>query len=491
MIPIEHLMLITALLLGLSIVSSQISLRLSVPALLLFLLIGMLAGSDGPGGIYYDDARLSQTLGVVALAFILFSGGLDTHWQSIRPVLLPGISLSTLGIFITAAVVGLIADTFLGFTLLEGMLLGAIVASTDAPAVFGLLRARSMGLKGNLKPLIEFESGSNDPMAVLLTLGLIQLIGNPATTGLDLALLFTRQIVLGAVFGVALGWLAAKLINGLRLGYDGLYPVLTIAVVLLTYGATAALGGSGFLAVYIAGLVLGNQSFIHRRSLIQFHDGLAWLMQIGMFLVLGLLVFPSQLPGVAGEGLLVAFALAFIARPMAVFLSLGWMRFNWRERLLLAWVGLRGASPIILATFPLLAGTSEAGRIFNIVFFVVLISVLLQGVTIAPLARWLRLYEPNTPRPEYPIQFVDSGDMRNDLSEIIVPPGGAGVGRQIVDLDLPEEALVVLIARGSGFIVPRGATILEAGDRLLVLASPPALEQACACIVTPLPTPQL
>jgi cell volume regulation protein A len=490
MIAIEHLMLLVALLLGLSILASQLSLRLSVPALLLFLGIGMLAGSDGPGGIYFDDARLSQMLGVVALTFILFSGGLDTHWQSIRPVLVPGISLSTLGIVITALVVGVIADQFLGFTLLEGMLLGAIVASTDAPAVFGLLRARSMGLKGRLKPLIEFESGSNDPMAVLLTFGLIALIVNPATTALDLSGLFIRQLALGGLIGAAMGWLAARLINGLRLGYDGLYPVLTIATVLLTYGAAAALGGSGFLAVYLAGLVLGNQSFIHRRSLMQFHDGLAWLMQIGMFLILGLLVFPSQLPGVAGDGLLIAFALAFIARPLAVFLSLGWMRFNWRERLLLSWVGLRGASPIILATFPLLAGTPEASRIFNIVFFVVLISVLLQGVTIARLARWLRLYEDQVPRPDYPIQFIDSGDMKSELSEIIVPPGGVGVGKQIVELSLPEDALVVLIARGSGFIVPRGGTVIEAGDRLLVLASPPALEQACVCLITPI-TPQL
>jgi cell volume regulation protein A len=358
----------------------------------------------------------------------------------------------------------------LGFGFLESLLLGAIVSSTDAAAVFSVLRSRGIGLKGRLKPLLELESGSNDPMAVFLTIGLIQLITQPGLSWTSLIGLFLQQMILGAVLGYAFGRLAVLVINRLRLSHEGLYPVVTIAFVLLTYGLTDRLGGSGFLAVYLAGIVLGNREFIHRRSLMRFHDGLAWLMQIAMFLSLGLLVFPSRLVPIMGVALLIAACLILVARPLSVFISLTFSRMHWREKALVSWVGLRGAVPIILATFPLLAGLPRADEVFNIVFFIVLTSVLLQGTTIPAAARLLGVEAPVRRPRIYPLEFTPVGGFKSELKELHVQPESEMVGRAIFELGLPDEFLVVLIARASDFIQPSGGTILEAGDTLLVLA---------------------
>ena len=319
---IETLLLVAAVLLVLSVLASKASGRLGVPALVLFLIIGMLAGSDGPGGIEFDNPWVAQLLGVIALALILFAGGLDTEWSAVRPVLAPGLALSSLAVLVSALLMGGFAALVLGFPLLEGMLLGGIVASTDAAAVFAVLRSRGASLKGRLKPLIELESGSNDPMAVFLTLGLIRLLTLPEASAAELIPSFVIQMALGAGLGLAAGRALLVLVNRARLEHEGLYPVLTVAWVLLVYGATAVLGGNGFLACYIAGLVVGNRDFVHKKSLLRFHDGLAWLMQIAMFLTLGLLVFPSRLVGVAGAGLVTAAFLMLVARPVSVFLTL-------------------------------------------------------------------------------------------------------------------------------------------------------------------------
>jgi cell volume regulation protein A len=320
----------------------------------------MLAGSDGPGGIEFDDAWLAQSLGVVALVLILFAGGLDTRWEQVRSVMWPAFALSTLGVALTALLTGWFATALLGFSWLEGLLLGAIVSSTDAAAVFGVLSSKSISLKGRLKPLLELESGSNDPMAIFLTMGLTQLLVEPQARISDLVPMFFLQMVLGAALGYGMGRLMPTLVNSLRLEYEGLYPVLTMALVLLTYAAAAVAGGNGFLAAYLAGLVMGNYPFIHKRGLMHFHNGLAWLMQITMFFTLGLLVFPSRLVPVAGVSLLIAAFLMFIARPVGVLVTLLPTSLTWREQLMVSWVGLRGAVPIILATFPRLAGVSQA-----------------------------------------------------------------------------------------------------------------------------------
>jgi cell volume regulation protein A len=384
------------------VIASKASARLGVPALVLFLAIGMLAGSDGPWGIYFDDPWLAQFLGVVALAFILFAGGLDINWQSVRRVFWSGIALSTIGIVITALLVAWFATVVLGFSLFEGLLLGAVVSSTDAAAVFAILRSRNVGLKGQLQPLLELESGSNDPMAVYLTLGFIGLLSNPATSIIDLIPMFIHQMSLGVAVGYAMGKAMVFIINRLKLEYDGLYPVLTLSLVLLTYGATASMGGNGFLAVYLAGLLMGKSNFIHKKSLMRFHDGLAWLTQIAMFLTLGLLVFPSRLTPIIGVGLLVSMFLIFVARPVSIFIALLFAKMSFKEKIMVSWVGLRGAVPVILATFPLLAGVPKADMIFNVVFFIVLTSVLLQGTLIPTVARWLDMAAPVPAKPKHP-----------------------------------------------------------------------------------------
>lgn len=458
-----------------SIIASKASGRLGVPALALFLVIGMLAGSDGPGGVYFNDPRLAQWLGVIALVFILYAGGLSTDWARIRPLLAHGLALSTVGVLLTAALMGLFAILALGFTPLQGLLLGAIVSSTDAAAVFTVLRARSVRLRQPLEPLLELESGSNDPMAVFLTAALTGLLTTPEASVLRLAPMFLQQMLLGALLDYGMGRAMAWIVNHVRLQVEGLYPVLTVALTLLTYAGVTVLGGNGFLAVYLAGLMMARSDFIHKRSLLRFHDGLAWLMQIAMFLVLGLLVFPSRLPAVAGVALLASLFLIFVARPVSVALTLLPFRLPVRDQALVAWMGLRGAAPIILATFPRLAGLPQADLIFDIVFFVVLTSVLIQGTALTAVGRWLGVTEERPVPPPALLEVTRSDCLKGELLELVVPSGSTAVGRQVLELGLPKGALIVLIGRGNEHIVPAGNTVLAPGYHLLILADQAAL----------------
>ena len=396
---IEALLIIFSALTIVSILTIKLSVRFGIPSLVLFLGIGMLAGSDGPGGLYFDNPSLVQSLGVIALVFILFSGGLDTEWEGVRPVIWSGLSLSTIAVCLTALSVGWFVSVVQGLSFLEGLLLGAIVSSTDAAAVSMVLRGRSARLPKKLANLLELESGSNDPMGVVLTIAIIQLLTNPATSLAELLWFFVVQMAVGAVLGVAMGELIRWTLNTLKLELTGIYPVLSVAFALLTYGLTAELRGSGFLAVYLAGLFLRRRPVAHRRSLLQFHDGLAWLMQITMFLILGLQVFPARLLPIAGIGLLVALFLIFVARPLSVHIALLFSNISFPEQMLVAWVGLRGAVPIVLATFPMLAGIQQADTIFHLVFFIALTSVLLQGPPIPWIARMLRLDRASTATP--------------------------------------------------------------------------------------------
>lgn len=476
MIPFEYLLLGVAVLLLLSVISSKASTQLGVPALLLFLVIGMLAGADGPGGVDFNNSWLAQSLGTVALIFILFSGGLDTRWSEVRPVLWKGVLLSTVGVLLTTIIVGYAAYYALDFSLLEGLLLAAIVSSTDAAAVFSILRSKQIHLKGELRPLLELESGSNDPMAIFLTISLMGLITAPTASPAALLPIFAQQMALGAVCGHMMGRAMAIAVNRIRLDYRGLYPILTISLVLFAYGLAAILGGNGFLAVYLAGLTLGNRSFIHKRSLMHDHDSLAWMMQIVMFLTLGLLVYPSQLIPVAGAGLFVCIILIFVARPISVLLCLlPFRKMRLPERIMISWVGLKGSVPIILATFPLTYGIEKADLIFNIVFFVVLTSVLVQGSSIPPLARRLEVDEP--PKPSSALsEMAAGGMMREPMVELEVMPGSAAVGKQIADLNLPDDTWIAILRRDGRPLRPGGSTVLQAGDGLSVQSSGPSLE---------------
>lgn len=472
---LENIIAASALLL-LAVLASKLSDRFGVPALLLFLGLGMLAGSDGLGRIYFDDPSLAQFIGVISLVFILFSGGLDTRYKEIRPVLKQGIALATVGVFCTAAVMGLLVTWLLGYSPIEGFLLGAIVSSTDAAAVFSVLRSRGVYLRGRLKPLLELESGANDPLAIFLTVTAIQLLTQPASVSAwDVLRGFILQMGLGAALGILAGWVVVQVLNRFLLGNEGMYPVLMLSLVLLTFGLVSWVGGNGFLAVYLLGITLGKEDFVHRRSLARFHDGLAWLMQIVMFITLGLLVFPSRLPAVAGVGLLVAAALVFIARPLGVLLALAAARLTWREKLFVSWVGLRGAVPIVLATYPLLAGLPNADQIFNIVFFVVLASVLLQGNTLSGAARLLGVAGRPPRRRAFPIEYTPVVGVKSHMQELTIPANSPVAGLKIVDLHLPDDFLVMLVARGQDFVIPSGGLEIQPGDVWLVLAEPDAL----------------
>lgn len=461
---LEHVLISVALLLLLSVLASSASSRLGVPALALFLVLGMLAGSEGIGGIYFDDAELARSIGTVALALILFAGGLDTEWQVIRKVLWPGVVLATLGVLMTALVTAVGASYLLGVAFPVALLLGAIVSSTDAAAVFGVLRARSLKLRHDLTPLLEFESGVNDPMAVFLTLALTTYLTVPEMSGWQLLPTLMQQGLLGLVGGILCGYITLLLFDWVRLDYEGLYPALTIGAVLLTFSGTQMAGGSGFLAVYVAGLILGSRNFPHKISLIQFHDGLAWLMQIAMFLALGLLVFPSQLVPQMLPALGISLLLMVLARPISVLLSLApFKQFDLRQQLFVSWVGLRGAVPVVLATIPLTEGIAEASLIFNVVFFIVLTSVVIQGTTIAPIGRRLGV-------------IVDGGSnlverrVASSLFETRIEEGSSLAGKRVVDLEIPRTALIVLLTREGESIIPRGTTELQVGDTLLVSA---------------------
>ncbi|MDD4899506.1 MAG: potassium/proton antiporter [Candidatus Omnitrophica bacterium] len=471
MISIENILLWVAVLIFVSAVSSKLSDKFAIPALLLFLVIGMLVGSEGIGRIYFDNAQLAKSIGVVALIFIIFSGGLDTNWKDTKAVLWQGVILSTAGVLLTAIITGFFAVYIFKFSLLEGMLLGSIVSSTDAAAVFSILRSKRIALKQPLKPLLEFESGSNDPMAVFLTAGFLSIL---TTENMGIAALIPR-FFLDMGMGAAIGYLMAKVtvfsISRMKLYYEGLYPAVMISLVLLTYVIAVFLKGNGILAVYIAGLVLGNAEFPNKRMIAKFHDGLAWLMQITMFITLGLLVFPSHIVPLIGPGLLLTFLLMVVARPASVLLCLLPFKINMRKKAMVAWVGLRGSVPIILATFPFMAGIAQADIIFNIVFFIVIASVLIQGTSIPIVAKILRLDLPWSNKTRYPIEFEKTEGIDAKLTDIIIPYNSIAAGKMIRDLDVPEKCLIMLISRNDKFIIPAGPTIIEGGDVLLVLAN--------------------
>ncbi len=467
---LELLLLIGSSLILLSIAIARLSDNAGVPVLVLFLGIGMLAGVDGPGGIVYDNTGLTQSVGIICLVFILFAGGLDTHWSDTRPVAFHAFSLATVGVLVTALVAGLFAHLALGFPLEYGLLLGAVISSTDAAAVFSVLRTKNVNLRGTLRPLLELESGSNDPMAVLLTIGIIAYIQDPTTGILDFVVLFIKQMGFGAVAGIGLGKAMQFIFNRIRFSHEAMYPVFGLAFAAFSYAITAQIGGSGFLAVYLIGIVAGAGGYLHQKSMIRFFDGVAWLAQISMFLALGLLVTPSRALGDLGAGLLLSVFLMFVARPAGVLLSPGLTSRSWGERLFIAWTGLRGAVPVVLATFPLIAGIAHADRIFNLVFFVVLTSALLQGWSIPPVARFFKVDAPAERRRKYPLEMISSDGINTDLVDLVLPAGSGAAGKSIVELGLPRDTLIVLVGRNDTYLVPTGATVLEEGDTLLALA---------------------
>ena len=473
-----ELILVAGLLLAAGIGAAKVADRVRIPGLLFFLGLGMLAGSEGIGGIEFDNAELTRTLGTIGLVLILFEGGLTAGWGEIRPVLVTAISLATVGTILTALIAGAAAVWLFDLGTLEGLIIGSAVAATDSAAIFAVLRGSQ--LRRRLARALEGESGLNDPVALLLVTGFIDWL-ELSDYGLgDMVGALAGKLALGLAIGVLVGFAARYVFRNLDLPNPGLYPVASVATAGLAYGAAEVAHGSGFLAVYIAALILGTGSIPARQTTIAFHQGLSWVSQIALFFLLGLLVFPSQLGDVAGDALLLSAALMLVARPLAAFVASAVSQWSARERLMLGWAGLRGAIPIWLATFPVIAGVEGSSEIFNAIFFVVVTSTLIQGATFEPLARRLGL---TTTGPALPRPLIETGIIRGLGGESFVwkiEPGDAAAGRFVKDLGLPREALVNLIVREDEAIPPRGSTELEAGDELHVvvrLASLAAVEE--------------
>jgi cell volume regulation protein A len=475
---IDNIVLIGSILLFAGIFAGKLSYRSGLPILVFFLFAGMAFGSDGLG-LHFDNPQVAQFIGLVALNIILFSGGMDTKFSDIRPIVGPGTVLATLGVLLTALITGgfiyWLTRSWAGtisFSLLEALLLASVMSSTDSASVFGILRSKGIALKERLKPLLEFESGSNDPMAYLLTITFIQLIQMQAGSLWSMIGAFFFQLLFGAFMGWALGKFFIRLLNRIHLANLSLYPVLLVAICFFIFALTNELKGNGYLAVYIGGLLIGNARFSQKYSSKRFFDGLTWLFQIIMFLCLGLLVNPKDLLPIAGIGLLISIFLIFIGRPLAVFLCLlPFRKLSLQAKTYTSWVGLRGAVPIIFATYALTADIEKAPVIFNIVFFVTLVSLLLQGTTIPVVARWLHLADVPEEKPllsEFEIELPDEID--SVMREIVVRPEDLKNGNRMQDISIPPHTLVMLVKRKDEYIVPRGSTGIEPDDVLLLIS---------------------
>lgn len=473
MFVIDTLILVAGVLVLLGIISSKLSSRLGMPVLVLFLLVGMFAGSEGVGGIDFEDYRLAHAIGTVALVMILFDGGLGTSLAAIRLSWKPSVLLATLGVLITAVITGLAASWILNIPLLEGLLLGSIVGSTDASAVFAVLRWGGVSLPKRIAAVLEVESASNDPMAIFLTIGCIELLLGHVTFGPGLLKLFASQMLIGTVLGLLGGFVAVWVVNKIELGATGMYPVLVSAFGLLTYGAAVQLGGSGFLAVYLAGVVIGNRRLPYQQGIRRFHDAMAWLSQIVMFVTLGLLSFPSRLLEVGGKALLVCVVLMFVARPVAVLMSALPFRFNWREFTFISWVGLKGAVPITLATFPLMFATREtpmhASLLFDVVFFIVVASAIIQGTSLTPVARWLGLECPREPEPPVTLEISSLRHVDGQVLDYLVTEDSRAAEKLVKELALPGGVVIAMITRGQKVIPPQGITRIHAGDHVILV----------------------
>ncbi|MBS4917097.1 MAG: potassium/proton antiporter [Clostridiales bacterium] len=461
------MMLVGSLILLVCVTSSKLLYRFGVPALLIFLVLGMFFGSDGPGGIYFDNFDLARQLCSFGLVFIMFYGGLGTNWKMAKPVAVPSILLSTVGVVVTAVLTGLFCHFVLGTTLLEGLLVGSVVGSTDAASVFSILRSRKLNLKGGLASMLEVESGSNDPIAYMMTMVILSLMS--AGGGNSIVLMVVCQLVFGLGLGFGLAKLAVWILRRVKFEIESYYLIFVAAVAILGYSLCEFIGGNGYLCVYIVGIVVGNSKIVHKRSLVHFFDGISWLMQIMLFFTLGLLSFPSHLPSVLLPGILVSLFLILVARPVAVFGILCWFKRPVKQQLFVSWVGLRGAASIVFAIFAVTNASGMENDLFHMVFFVALFSVAVQGTLIPFFAKKLDLVEESSPVLK---TFTDYQEETGAvLKEYLIEPDSIWADKAIAEADIPEEILVVMIKRGDEVVVPKGSTVILPGDRLVLSAS--------------------
>ncbi|WP_408009169.1 potassium/proton antiporter [Pseudalkalibacillus sp. A8] len=473
----DTFILLTAILFIVSVMTTKFSDRLGVPSLVLFMAVGMIMGSDVLNIIYFDNASTAQMIGVFALIIILFEGGLQTKWNTLRPVIIPSLSLATVGVILTSGIVAVFAKFILGLGWTEAILFGAIVGSTDAAAVFAVLKGQN--INDRVGTTLEAESGSNDPMAVFLTIAVIELITIPQINIIKLIGSFFVQMGLGLILGYLFGKLSVAALNRINLDSSGLYPLFAISFALLTYGVTAFMNGSGLLAVYVLAIIIGNAEIVYRHSISRFSEGFAWMMQILMFIILGLLVFPADVFtwDIIWKSLLISAILMLIARPIAVYVSTLRMNFTNKELAFLSWAGLKGAVPIVLATFPLLSNIENSQLIFNVVFFVVLTSCLIQGATITKVADKLGLTGPKKTTPIHSIELVSLRKASAEMLEYEMEEGAAIIGEKLVDIPFPDGSLINAIIRNDKLITPTGNTVIHAGDFLYILTSKKSKEK--------------
>ena len=471
----EEVLLISAIILFISILAGKAGFRVGLPALLLFLGIGMLFGSDGLG-LQFSNPHIAQFIGMIALSIILFSGGMDTKLSEIRPIAYQGVILATVGVLATTIITGVfifwLTEMVTGYetlTLPESLLMAAVMSSTDSASVFSILRSKGVYLKQRLRPTLELESGSNDPMAYMLTIILIAYIQSGGMDFQEGIISLIVQLGLGLIFGYFLGKASVWIINKVNVENQSLYPILLLAIIFFIFAATTLSKGNGYLAVYIAGFVVGNAKIVHKKSIGTFFDGFTWLWQIAMFIMLGLLVNPHELLPVAGIGLTVGIFMIIFARPISVFLCLlPFRNFSTKGKLYISWVGLRGAVPIIFATYPLIAGIENAGLIFNVVFFITILSLLIQGTSVTHVAKWLHLTDEPDRKDEFGIELPE--EIKSAMSEIDITPEVLTHGNKLMQLQLPDHTLAVMVKRNGKFFIPKGNTELRENDKLLMIS---------------------
>lgn len=471
----EAILLIASIILFFSIFAGKAGFRFGLPALLIFLGVGMLFGSDGLG-IQFSNPAIAQFIGMIALTIILFSGGMDTKISDVKPIMKEGVILATVGVlattFITAGFIYYLCLLFREFVTLsfpEALLMAAVMSSTDSASVFSILRSKGIFLKEKLRPALELESGSNDPMAYMLTLLMISYIQTGGMNLGEAVLTLVVQLVWGAAAGYLLGRLIVLIINKIDIDNASMYPILLLAGAIFIFAATTLLKGNGYLAVYVAGLVVGNSKLLHKKSIGTFFDGFTWLWQIVMFLTLGLLVNPHELLSVAVIGLAVGVFMIIFARPISVYLCLiPFKNFSTRGKAYISWVGLRGAVPIIFATYPLTAGIEQAGLIFNVVFFITILSLLIQGTTVTSAAKLLGMVDEPERQDVFGIELPEG--IKSAMSEIEVTPAVLEHGNKLMELSLPDHTLAVMVMRDNRYFIPKGNTILKEGDILLMIS---------------------
>ncbi|MGL5312984.1 MAG: potassium/proton antiporter [Peptostreptococcaceae bacterium] len=463
------LMIISGLVLIICITSSKILYKFGVPMLLIFIILGMLFGSDGLVGIYFDNYELTSQLCSLALVFIMFYGGFGTNWKMAKPVAIPSVLMSSLGVVITAGLTGLFCYLVLGTTLLEGILIGAIVASTDAASVFAVLRAQKLNLKGSLASLLEVESGSNDPIAYMMTIIVLTMMKSSGELSLgNLALIIIKQIALGLIIGVLIAKVTVYILRYSNFEIEGFYTIFVTAVAILSYALSEYLGGNGYLSVYISGIIIGNSKIPRKKSMFQFFDGISWIMQIALFFMLGLLSFPSRLPQVTVTAVAISIFMIFIARPLATFVILSPFKFTIKEKLFISWVGLRGAASVVFAIFAVTFGVKIENDIFHIIFFIALFSVAIQGTLIPKIANLLGLVE-NEEENSVLKTFTDyTGEINTQLLEVTMTAENKWINKTIMDANIPEEILIVMIKRDDKILVPKGSTVINEGDILVL-----------------------